>query len=82
MIKHDEYWRYDSEQFCKKVLENSEAFVVYFERCGDYMAIDKETRGKEYTLGGLYNRSTSGDFKRCKKAFEKYSPKTMQALRG
>ena len=80
MIKHDEFWRFDSEQIGKKVLENKEAFVIYFEIGGSYMAVDKTIKGKEYTFSGLYHRSTSGDFKRCKKAFEKYSPESMKMI--
>lgn len=56
-----------------KVLENKEAVVLYFGG-GYYMAVSKEIKGKEYTFSGLYHNSTAGNFKRCKKAFEKYSP--------
>lgn len=63
-----------------KVFENEEAMLVYFPNGGDYMAISKQRKGMEYTYSGFYYNSTSGNFQRCKKAFEKYSPKTMQRL--
>lgn len=63
----------EEREIAQKVLENDKAVVVYFEIDGKYMAIEKATSGKEYTFSGLYHRSTRGDFKRCKKAFEKYS---------
>ena len=53
-------------------LENEKAVVVYFGD-GRYMAVEKQVSGKEYTFSGLYHRSTRGDFKKAKKAFEKYS---------
>lgn len=80
MINTNDYFH--SMRVGTKVLENNEAVVLYFERSGKYEAIEKRLSGKEYTYSGLYHRSTSGDFKRCKKAFEKYSPKTMMALQS
>jgi hypothetical protein len=62
--------------------ENTEACMARNNRYGDYIAYEKEMRGNGYGISPFYHRSTRGDFKRCKKAFEKYSPKTMQALRG
>ena len=78
MIKRDDFENvmYHGAQ---KVYENEEAVMVYI--CEDYyMAVSKELKGEEYTYSGLYYNSTKGNFKRCKKAFEKYSPKTMKAL--
>ena len=43
-----------------------------------YMAIQKYPC-TDYCYGENY-RSTKGSLERCKKAFEKYSPKTMKAL--
>lgn len=77
MINTDTYYHInriaEERKIAQKVLENRKAVVVYFELSGSYMAIEKQTSGKEYTFSGLYHRSTRGDFKRCKKAFEKYS---------
>jgi len=64
------------------VLENDKALVIYSpfnttingkEVDHYYTAYSKEIKGCEYTLSGLYVNSTTGDFKKCKKAFEKYS---------
>lgn len=68
MIKLCEYW-----EPANKVLENEKAVVAYYERSGQYVAIEKKVSGHEYTKSGLYHRSTRGDFKTAKKAFEKYS---------
>ena len=62
-----------------KVLENKEAEVRYIGN-GKYIAIDKQIRGQGFGRSPYYQRSTTGDFKRAKKAFEKYSPETMKAL--
>ena len=56
-----------------RVLENKKAYVAYMERSGRYIAVDKEIRGQGYGISPYYQRSTTGDFKRAKKAFEKYS---------
>ena len=75
MIKTNDYFHFVDQHRDEPgnfAYENSKAIVVYMGD-GRYMAIDKEVRGEEYTVGGLYHRSTSGDFKRAKKAFEKYS---------
>lgn len=61
----------------QKVYENADAVLLYFERRGEYMAIDKNLRGEEYGKYPQYYRSTSGTFKKCKAAFEKYSQNAM-----
>lgn len=64
------------------VLENDKAIVIYSpfkttingkEVDHYYTAYSKEIKGSEYAKSGLYVNSTTGDFKKCKKAFEKYS---------
>lgn len=56
-----------------RVLENRKAYVAYIERSGEYIAVDKEIRGAGYGISPYYQRSTKGNFKRARKAFEKYS---------
>lgn len=73
MITSFEYGLYERYQ---KVYENSEAMVVVMPN--GYMAIQKYPC-TDYCYGENY-RSTKGSLERCKKAFEKYSPKTMKAL--
>lgn len=65
-----------------KVLENSEALVVYDCREGSYMAIEKKVKGNGYGISPYYHNAVMGDFKKCKRYFEKYSPETMKALKG
>ncbi len=78
-----------------KVLENSEAVLLYMEygyvdragfrvmqevKPGEYLAICKES-GYSVWLGAFStHKSTKGDFQRCKKAFERYSPNEMAKL--
>lgn len=75
---NDQYFDRKSWDTASKVYENSEALVIHL-KDGQYLAIDKQLKGDEYVYG-LYRRSTTGNLKRCKKAFEKYSPRTMEAL--
>ena len=79
MIKEFDFDQMVWRKSFDKVLENDEAMLVYF-RDDYYMAISKQRKGMEYTYSGFYYNSTCGDFKRCKKAFEKYSPETMKRL--
>jgi len=76
--------RYDNE-YCRSgpvhmsmVLINNAAVVLYDEVHDCYYAIE---RGISYYGGKDYHRSTKGSFKRCKAAFEKYSPVSMARLR-
>lgn len=59
------------------VLENDEAVVIHID-AEMYIAISKEEKGTQYSFSGLYHNSTEGNFKKCKRAFEKYSPKMME----
>lgn len=59
-------------QWIKGPYENDKALVVYDIMTGEYEAIEKELRGV-YSGYEPYHRSTKGNFKRVKKAFEKYS---------
>lgn len=79
MIKEFDFDQMVWRKSFDKVLENEEAMLVYFGD-DDYMAISKQRKGMEYTYSGFYYNSTRGDFNRCKKAFEKYSPETMKRL--
>ena len=63
------------------VLENSEAMVLYSERYGNYYAIDKKQKGNGYGISPFYHNFVIGDFKKCKKYFEKYSKETVEKLR-
>ena len=56
-----------------RVLENRKAYVAYNESTGSYIAVEKEIRGAGYGISPFYHRSTTGDFKLARKAFEKYS---------
>ena len=56
-----------------RVLDNRRAYVAYFEKSGKYIAVDKQIRGAGFGISPYYQRSTTGDFKRARKAFEKYS---------
>lgn len=56
-----------------RVLENKKAYVAYNERTGEYIAIEKIIRGNGFGISPFYHKSTKGNFKRAKKAFEKYS---------
>ena len=64
------------------VLENDKAIVIYTpcritingkDAENYYTAYSKEIKGNEYSISGLYVNSVTGDFKKCKKAFDKYS---------
>ena len=55
------------------VLNNCRAAVIYNPRTKEYTAIDKQICGAGYGISPFYNRTTTGNFKRAKKAFEKYS---------
>lgn len=79
MINGTEYNSIRRSGKCVKVLENSEAELIYNETTGEYIAIEKAVT---YTNYGDCWHSTKGSFKRCKKAFEKYSPKSMAAIAG
>ena len=59
-------------QYIKAPYENDKALVIYDMITGEYEAIEKEERGI-YSGHEPYHRSTRGNFKRVKKAFEKYS---------
>lgn len=61
--------------------ENAEACMARHNRTGEYIAYEKQMRGNGYGISPFYHRSTTGTFKRAKKAFEKYSPNTMNAIR-
>lgn len=56
-----------------RVLENKKAYVAYNEKTGEYIAIEKIIRGNGFGISPFYHKSTKGNFKRCKNAFEKYS---------
>lgn len=56
-----------------RVLENKKAYVAYNEKTGEYIAIEKIIRGNGFGISPFYHKSTTGNFKRAKKAFEKYS---------
>lgn len=79
MINGMEYNRLHRSSNFLKVLDNSEAEVIYNRTTGEYIAIEKAVT---YTNYGDCWHSTKGSFKRCKKAFEKYSPKTFSAIAG
>lgn len=75
------------------VLENKEAILYYAEngastsgnnydlelKPGEYIAVSKEIKEDVWTAE--VQNSTKGNFKRAKKAFEKYSPETMNWMR-
>lgn len=72
-----------------KVLENPEATLYYAEKdietcgsnydiklkAGEYIAISKDEKTDVWTE--WYYNSTKGSYKRCEKAWEKYSPEWM-----
>ena len=73
-----------------KVYENNEAVMYYAEnavytcghnynldlKAGEYIAVSKEVKADVWTVN--VQNSTKGNFRRAKKAFEKYSPKMME----
>lgn len=63
------------------VLENKQSIVVYDEKNNIYYAVSKETKGNGYGISPFYHNFVMGDFKKCKKYFEKYSKETMDKLR-
>ncbi len=73
VIRHG--WNYE---MC---LENEEAFVAYDTVRNEYVAACKEQKGWGYGLGSYYYNIVCGDFKKCKKYFEKYSPKSMEIIK-
>lgn len=62
--------------------ENTEAGMARHNRTGEYIAFEKALSGRGFGISPYYHKSTRGDFKRAKKAFEKYSPNTMKAIRA
>lgn len=76
-----------------KVLENKEADLYYAEedmeswgynynvelKKGEYIAVSREVKMDVWTDD--YFNSTKGSYKRCEKAWEKYSPETMAWMR-
>lgn len=74
------------------VFENEEAIMIHLNKrffdthtgqeakAGEYLAIEKT--GKVDVFGADTYRSTKGSFKRCKTAFEKYSPKWMTKIQS
>lgn len=84
---------YDALQKGTKVLENKEAVLLYMEngwsdwkmgvevKPGEYLSICKKPGWSQWLGDFEIYKSTKGNFQRCKKAYEKYSPNEMEILR-
>ena len=72
LMKIEESWEADLYYAEKDIETYGENYNLKI-KAGEYLAVSKDEKMDVWT--DYYFNSTKGNYKRCEKAFEKYSPK-------